>query len=286
MKFNLNILLLVQKKTRCIYLNSSFCICFVSTILLSALNSSCVDYKKLTYFKDIADTTSSTIIDLPGYQSPVIKVDDLIFISIQTIDPSSSQILNSGNIGSSNISSSTSNGLNYSSGSGYLVDENGEVDLPIIGKIKLIGLSTAQARALIKSKSALFFNDPIVNVRFSNFRITVLGEVNKPSAYVVPNEKITVMDAIGMAGDLTVYGRRENVLLIREDNGRKQMVRLNLNSKTIFASPYFYLRPGDIIYIEPNKSRVVSSDAFQVKYITIATSALSLIVLLFTRVIK
>jgi len=278
--------MLVQKKSRCTFLKSSFLGCFVAIFLLSIFISSCVDYKKLTYFKDIPDTASVTMVSLPDYQSPVIKIDDLIFISIQTIDPSSSQILNAGNIGSSSASTLSYNTGNYSNGSGYLVDENGEVDLPVIGKIKLSGLTTAQARDLIKSKSALLFNNPIVNVRFSNFRITILGEVNKPSAYIVPNEKITIMDAIGMAGDLTIYGRRENVLLIREDKGIKQMVRLNLNSKAIFTSPYFYLRPDDVLYIEPNKSRVGASDAFQVKYITIATSALSLLVLLFTRVTK
>ena len=261
-----------------------FCSFFVFTF------SSCVDYKKITYFRDISDTVSQVLLQLPEYKSPKIKKDDLIFISIQTIDPGLSKLLNSGNISSfSSANSSYANaGSSLNNNSGYLVDDNGEVEIPIVGKIKISGLTTAEARILIKKMAENYFKDATVDVRFANFQVTVIGEVNRPSNFIVPNERITILEAIGMAGDLTVYGKRTNILLIRqgeEDNKSKVAVRINLNSKALFSSPYFYLRPNDVIYVEPNKTKVSGSDLMQAKYITIATSFLSLLVILFTRII-
>ena len=251
---------------------------------------SCVDYKKLTYFNDISDSTSKVILNLPEYKSPLIKKDDFIFISIQTIDPNVNKLLNSANISSfsTSINANATPGNTLSGNTGYLVDNDGEVDLPVIGKIKISGLTTAQARKLIKQSAEPYFKDAIIDVRFANFQITVLGEVNRPSNYLIPTERVSIIDAIGMAGDLTLFGKRGSVLLIRneEDNdSRKLAVRLNLSSKSLFSSPYFYLRPNDILYVEPNKSRVAGTDLMQARYITIATSILSLLIILFTRLI-
>lgn len=252
---------------------------------------SCIDYKKIVYFRDVSDSTSLTTVGLPVFKNPTIKQDDLIFISIQTIDPNVSGILNSGNLSSPNLSNNASLNLPNSpnASGGYLVDSNGEVDLPIIGKVKLKGHTTSEAKNLIHQRAALFFKDPIVNVRFTNFRITVLGEVAKPSTYLVSNEKVSIIDAIGMAGDLTIFGKRENILLIREGGDSlqtKHLIRLNLNSKAIFSSPYFYLEPNDIIYVQPNKSKASSTDVLMTKYIAIATSILSLLIILFTRIVN
>jgi polysaccharide export outer membrane protein len=123
-------------------------------------------------------------------------------------------------------------------------------------------------------------------VRLQNFKITVLGEVNRPANYIVPNERVSVLDAIGMAGDLTIFGKRENVLLIREQAGKKNLVRLNLNSSNIFRSPYYYMQQNDIIYIEPNKSKAASTDMAQIRNISLITSLASVAILLITRVIK
>jgi polysaccharide export outer membrane protein len=251
--------------------------------------TSCVDARKISYFRDIPDTTSKVILHLPTYKSPVIKKDDLIFISIQTIDPAITKLLNAGNVSSFSMSnnSNVNSGSSLSNNTGYLVDENGEVEIPIVGKIKISELTTAEAKNLIKKSSENFFKDATVDVRFANFQITVIGEVNKPSNFIVPNERITLLEAIGMAGDLTVYGKRNNILLIRhgeDDDRSKTAVRLNLNSKSLFSSPYYYLRPKDIIYVETNKSKVASTDLMQAKYITIATSFLSLLIIVFSRI--
>ena len=263
---------------------------FLLIIISSSPFHSCVDYKKLTYFKDISDTTSKGLIDLAEFKSPQIKKNDLIFISIQTIDPNVNKLINSGNISSFSISgnSNANPGSSLNGNAGYLVDNEGKVDLPIIGKIKISELTTAQARNLVKQSTEAYFKDATVDVRFANFQITVIGEVNKPSNYLVPTERISILEAIGMAGDLSVYGKRGNVLLIRngeEVDQRKIVVRLNLSSKALFSSPYFYLRPNDIIYVEPNKSRVAGTDLMQSRYIAIGTSILSLLIILFTRLI-
>jgi polysaccharide export outer membrane protein len=144
--------------------------------------------------------------------------------------------------------------------------------------------TTDQVRDAVRTKAAEFYKDPVVNVRFANFKITVLGEVTRPASYVMPNEKITLLDAIGAAGDLTIYGRRENILLIRDNNGNKEFIRFNLNDSKIFSSPYFYLRQGDVVYVEPNKSKVVSTDVAQVRRISIMATVLTLLIVVASRV--
>jgi len=130
-----------------------------------------------------------------------------------------------------------------------------------------------------------YYTTSTVDVRFNNFKITVIGEVNRPSTFIVPNEEVTILDALGMAGDLTIYGKRDNVLLIRKDTGNvKKLVRLNLNSKDLITSPYFYMKQNDILYVQPDKSKAYSLDAYRTRNYTIAASLLSLLIVIATRV--
>src|SRR5690606_18429708 len=130
-----------------------------------------------------------------------------------------------------------------------------------LGKVPVKGLTTYQARERIAVKAAEFYKEPTVEVRFANFKITVLGEVSRPATYTLPNEKVSVLDALGLAGDLTIYGKRENVLLVREHDGQKELVRLNLNDSGLFQSPYFYLRQNDVLYVEPGKAKAAANNA-------------------------
>jgi polysaccharide export outer membrane protein len=137
-----------------------------------------------------------------------------------------------------------------------------------------------QARAAVKERASHSFNDPVVDVRFSNFKITVIGEVNHPAAYVVPNQQVTLLDAIGYAGDLTVYGRRTNVLLIRKGaDGRNVSVRIDMTKKSMLSSPYFYLKQNDIVYVEPLKTKVLNNDTNVIKYLTLAATLLTAAIL-------
>ena len=238
--------------------------------------TSCVANKRISYFQDFSDSARiAAVIKTVPFKNPVIKPDDVLSITIQTIDNTVTSPVNTTN--------STSAGTQATNG--YLVNSAGEVELPFIGKIKLSGLTTSQAQDSIRKEADKLFNSPIINVRYANFKITILGEVNRPSTYVMPSEKITLFDAIGLAGDLTIYGKRDNVLLVRDSaNDNRQIVRLNLDSKNIISSPYFYLQPNDMIYVEPNKSRVASTDVQQGRTLAIVSTSIAVLAFILSRV--
>lgn len=248
-------------------------------IVMIWLLAACSAPKNITYFRDVPDTIKQKEIQQAAYYTPVIQPDDILQVTVQTLDPAATAMLNQPAPQGSTVATPTA-----APTSGYLVDKDGYVILPLIGKVQVKGKTTDAVRDEIQTKAAAFYKDPVVNVRFANFKVTVLGEVAKPSTYVMPNEKVTLLDAIGMAGDLTIYGKRENVLLIREKNGAKEFVRFNLNESNLFTSPYYYLRQGDVIYVEPNKSKVASTDMAQVKRISIMTSILSLLIVAASRI--
>lgn len=249
--------------------------------------SACNNYKNISYLKDIKDSVHNVpVASLPTYYTdPKIQPKDILQITVQTLDPQTNTILAAGNPSSAapqNIMSAA--GQAAVTAPGYMVDKDGQLQLPLVGMVKVAGLTTAEARDLIYEKAAKYYKEPVVNVRFANFTITVLGEVSHPSTYVVPSEKVSILDALGMAGDLTIFGKRENVLLIREENGNKKFVRFNINSSEIFASPYFYLRQGDMVYVEPAKSKAASTDAVRTRNVTLIASGLTVLIVLLTRV--
>lgn len=247
--------------------------------------SACATTKNVTYFKDIPDSIQSKQVALATYTTPVIQTDDVLQISIQTLDPAATTMLNQQSAASWPVTGNGgSNGSSGSGVSGYLVDRDGFVILPLIGKMMVKGKTTAEVRDDIYKKAAEYYKDPVVNVRYANFKITILGEVSHPSSYVMPNEKVTLLDALGVAGDLTIYGKRENVLLIRDNNGKKEFARFNLNNSNLFTSPYFFLQQGDVVYVEANKAKIASTDAARLRTLTIITSAVSIITLIITRV--
>ena len=153
--------------------------------------------------------------------------------------------------------------------------------------MKAAGLTKEQLKeSFIKTLlEKQLLKDPIVSIRFLNFRVTVLGEVRNPTVVSVPNEKISLLEAIGLAGDLTIYARRDNILVIREEDGNKVIKRLNLNSNELLSSPYYYLKSNDVVYVEPNKARVATSGRSQ-QWIPMVVSGLSLVVIALDRVIK
>jgi len=254
--------------------------------MLALLLGACSSPKNISYFKDVPDTVKQKMmVEMATYNTPVIQADDILQVTIQTLDPASTALLNQQNSPTWPVGgTSGAAGAASTNSPGYLVDKQGSVTLPLVGKIQVKGKTTGDVQEQIRVKAAEFYKDPVVSVRFTNFKVTVLGEVTKPATYVMPNEKVTLLDALGMAGDLTIYGKRENVLLIREIEGKKEFVRFNLNSSNLFTSPYYYLQQGDVVYVEPNKSKVVSTDAARLRNITIISSVLTLLVVIFSRV--
>jgi polysaccharide export outer membrane protein len=244
----------------------------------------CQSTKNVTYFQDISALGQSELTTSTKYIEPVIQSDDILSISVFTIDPTTNMVVNQA---ASQAISTTSGSISTLAAtpptSGFLVDKNGEIDLSIIGKVKVIGLTTSQARDLIKDRASVVYTNPNVQVRFANFKVTILGEVTRPASYVIPNEKVTVLDALGLAGDLTIFGKRENVILIRENAGKKEFARLNLNSKEIFNNPYFYLKQNDVLYIEPNKGKAASLNTARVQTLAIVGTALTVLITLISR---
>lgn len=138
---------------------------------------------------------------------------------------------------------------------GYRVDETGDIYLPYLGKVKASGKTVLQLRQEINNSLVAFIPDATVQVRFINFRVTMIGEFNRPNAYIIPNEHLNLLEAVGMAGDFTSYAKRNNVLVIRERNQVREFARVNTQSDSLFTSPYFYLRPNDIVYVEPLQAK-------------------------------
>jgi polysaccharide export outer membrane protein len=257
---------------------------FLFILFISAALFSCSTNKNVAYFQDI-DSLKTGEIASASFKEPIIQNDDIISVLIQTIDPKNSDVVNQDSPTLS-VGASSASAIGTQQISGFLVDKDGSVEIPLLGKIKIAGLTTSQARDLVKERAKIFYKEPSVQVRFANFKITLIGEVAKPATYTMPNEKVSILDAIGLAGDLTIYGRRENVLLVRDTDGRKTYARFNLNSTDIFKSPYFYLKQNDVIYVEPNKAKITSTDATTTRNVTITVSILTAFLILLTRVIK
>lgn len=248
---------------------------------LAIVSLSCVSRRNITYFRDVTDSIGGLPISLEvaEFVDPVIKPSDILHISVQTLDAPSTSIMGVNTSSTFSTSSSTvqPNVL------GYLVDRFGGIEVPLVGRVEVGGLTTSQAKEVIRQRATVFYKDPVVNVRFANFEITVLGEVNNPAKYLAPSERVSVLDALGMAGDLTVYGKRENVMLIRDINGIKQVVRFNLNSTQTFKSPFFYLKQGDVLYVEADKSKLATTDAARTRTYTLIISAVSALLVILTR---
>lgn len=280
-------------------MNNHFAINFIRKIILPFITFfsffSCTSTKNVAYFQDITDTANTYSQIINGSYEIKIQPDDILEILVNSVNTDAAAPFNLGNTNPAGIpgpqvaaqgttgSKVGATGTGSQNGGGYLVDKEGNIDFPILGTIKAGGLTISQLKELLKAKLDKYLQDPIINIRLLNYKITVLGEVGRPSTYSIPSERITVVDAIGMAGDLTIYGKRENILLIREENGKRNFIRLNLNSSKVFQSPYYYLKQNDIVYVEPNKSKVASSEEGQLRRITIATSVLSLLVVIISR---
>lgn len=251
----------------------------VCVILLCAVSvSSCKLGKKVPYFIDIPDTTGHPLVQKKlDYSEPKIKVNDILGITIQTMDPSSTAF--SGNTGDVAPKSGAQ-------GTGYLVDNKGEVELPMMGRLKLAGMTTIEARELIRDSAKHYFVNPAVNVRFLNYVVTVLGDVASPGTYTVQSERFSILDALGMAGDLAITAKRENIMLIREENGEKMFMRVDLNRSDLVSSPYFYLRTGDVLIVEPNKAKAKNAtlDATRDRYIAYVLSSVSIVISVITLV--
>lgn len=255
-----------------------------SSLMVSFIICSCANPRQFTYFKDVPDTIGNFYIADTGYTSITIKPDDLLQINISSPNPEATSFFLTPSINAPTAGGAVASSMPTMNT--FLVDKDGGIDIPLIGRVIVKDLTTFSVKNAIKNKLATYLKDPIVTVRLQNFKITVLGEVNRPANYVVPNERVSVLDAIGMAGDLTIYGRRENILLIREQEGKKTLTRLDINNSKFFQSPYYYLQQNDILYVEPNKQRAASSDMTTLRNVSIITSLAGLATIIVTQLFR
>lgn len=241
---------------------------------------SCVNTQKMVYF---SGSTQKSFAASEISTEPTIQKNDLLSISVNSLNAEASSLFNGPNLATTGISSVTT--IGSSQPSGYLVNPKGEIIFPILGKIQVAGITKSELASMLTKQleDRKLLVDPIVTIRHLNFRVSVLGEVTNPGVFTVPNEKLSILEALGLAGDITIYGKKENVLIIREDeNANKTMVRINMNTDAVFTSPYYYLRSNDIIYVEPTENRVMKERYGQL--IPIALSMVSFGIIIIDRV--
>jgi polysaccharide export outer membrane protein len=226
---------------------------------LCALLSSCASPNRVSYFQDLQEGTAERILN------PVqitVRPKDKISIIVKSKDPLLADLFNLP-IVAHRVGQSQSASLSQSQQvSGYTVDAAGDIDFPVLGKIHVAGMNRERIAAYGKNElvSGNLVKDPVVTVEFMNLSVAVMGEVNRPGRFAIERDRISILEAISMAGDLTVYGKRENVLVLREVNGRQAAYRLNLCSGyDLYASPAYYLRQNDVVYVEPNVTKARQS---------------------------
>lgn len=232
----------------------------------------------LTYFNDIKDKTSG-VLPLASY-APAIEPDDELFINVSSALPEASQIYNLPQASYAVVGEQTEQSRQYTLT--YVVSQDGDINMPMLGKIHVAGMTTEQLAQKLTDKISEGVKDPVVTVTLVNFKVNVAGEVRTPGRIEVNGNRISVLDALTAAGDLTEYGERSNVLVIREENGQRTFGRLNLNSSESLNSPYYYLKQNDYVYVEPNQIRQDNSkynqnNAFKLTVTSTIVSAASVI---------
>lgn len=223
----------------------------ISCSIVLILTYSCTLSKNVVYFNDeikINNEVKSHV--------PIIQIDDLLSINVSSLDQVSTAPFNLPN---STVLTNTGYTLGSLPPIGYLVDGNGDINFPVIGKIHVQGKNRFEIISELENKLKEYVSHPVISLRVLNFKVTVLGEVNRPGTITIPNEKVTILEAIGISGDLTILGERKNILVIREVNGEKKQYSININSNDIFNSPVYYLQQNDVVYVRPNRVKINSA---------------------------
>lgn len=216
--------------------------------------SSCASRQDVIYFQD--EPISEAITNQNSNFELRYKTDDLLTIIVSADDPVVAQPYN---LQAASTTTSVIDAQGSLKMQTYLIDSQGNIEFPGLGTIKIGGLTRSEANNLLKERLKEYIKNPIVNIRLANFTVTVLGEVKNPGSYTIQDEKISISEALGLAGDLTIYGKRDNVLLIREVDGQKKYSKIDLTSVNVLNSANYYLTQNDVLYVEPNNARVRAS---------------------------
>lgn len=248
------------------------------TIIIASTFTSCVSNKKLTeqaqYFKNINDSLLNRVSIV---SEPVFQKGDILSIAVITTNELSSKLFNQPNFttGQSNATSEANSGTGSIQPGGYLVNETGNIIFPLLGKVKAEGLTRQTLTDTLSIRLKTYIDSAIISIRLLNYRVTILGEVARPGTYSIPSERITILDALGLAGDLTIYGKRNNIRIIRSQDGTRQSGIINLSNGDIFNSPFFYLRQNDVVYVEMNERKIPNTDQANLRTFSIALGIIS-----------
>jgi len=244
------------------------------TIIASLfLMFSCVSKKEIIYFQNDSidqDKVSNS------YKT-IIKPDDLLQITITALD---TEAVKPFNLAAVTYSTTSNSAIGVAQQQNYLVDNKGEIDFPVIGKLKIGGLTRDEVIELLKNKlDPAYIKNPNINIRIANYKVSVMGDVRLPGTYTIPNERITILEALSLAGDLNISGERADISVFREEEGEKREYKVNLLSKKLFTSPIYYLQQNDVVYVKPNHASIqsASSNSNRTLFISIAGVFISLI---------
>ncbi len=253
-------------------------------LIFPLIFSSCLSKKKFLYLQG-----SENFINSSSNYEPIIQNDDRLSIRVNTLEPEASVPFNldviksnSSNLTNSSNSANTSNNSSTNN-SGYLVDEKGTIDFPVIGTISVAGFTIAQVKIYLKEKLSVYLKDPIINIQLLNFKVTVLGDVASPGIKTFFSNRVTLLDAIGASSDLTIFGKRKNILLVRDFQGVKTFNRIDITKADFVNSPFYYLDQNDVVIVESRKAKI---DATALPNLSLIVSLVSFITTMIFLVIK
>jgi len=258
------------------YHNLKYC----SFIVFALLLSSCAGKRNLVYMSNLGDTAMYAS-KITNVIEPRLQHGDILSITVTNVDPETGNLLNKGVLPVVNTANLAGNAA-PADAPGYLISTAGYITFPVVGKVKLDGLTIEEAVTKMGEALSKVVKDPIINIKVVNFKITVVGEVNKPGVFSIPNSRVNVLEALGMAGDMTVYGRRENVQVIHEENGQRTVTRINMNDKDALQSPAYYLQQNDVVYVIPDKLREKQART-DTKTLSIIVAAATVITVIISR---
>ena len=232
----------------------------LAALVMTALLAGCGSSEKIAYLQGTERMSAEEFAVATTLYDARIMPKDLLTVVVSTTDPEASKPFNL-------VMPTISQGITTSASSQgqlqtYLVDNNGQIEFPVVGMITVKGLTKREAEEKVKGLLATYLKEePVVTVRFVNYKISVIGEVARPNTFTIQNEKVNVMEALAMAGDMTIWGRRDNVKILREDaEGNKRVIMMNLNDPYVIFHPDFYLQQNDVVYVEPNKVKAKNSE--------------------------
>jgi len=253
----------------------------IIALLFVFMFDSCVSYKKQIFFQGLRDTTYASSMKQPD---PIIQRGDQLAIMIYALDQTNAQFFNQpmggGQGGGMMMQGGQGSGI-----MGYLVDEYGNIEFPKLGTIKVLGYTQQELRDSLKMRLALYIKEPIINVRLLNFRVTFITS-DHASTGIITNNKTNILQFLGSVGGISWMDKRDNIVVIRQIDSKRQILRVNLTDASIFQSPAYYLQPNDIIYVEPNKRKFLETNIQLLSYVTTIASTVSILVLFINSLAK